>query len=523
MAAESAEAVHESKAAPAALHADALDLHSVVKSAQAISAETAFEALLARLMRIAIESAGAEAGALVLEGEGGPRVWAVRGAASASMASASETLPFAATLPAAGIPLEAAAGVPASIVHYVRRTGEPLVLAGAAIDDWLREGAEDGAHRPRSIACLPVQRQGRLSGVLYLDNGQVEGAFGPARLAVLGILAAQAAIALENARLVGGLQAEIEERRRAQERLGAALEEVERLKEDLEAENSQLRRDLIANVSHDLRTPLVSLRGYLELLAARGDGLAAAQRAECVAIALRQSEHMGRLIDELFELARLDFKGIALEREAFAAAELAADVLQKFRLAAEGRGVSLRIEAAPALPLVDADLGLIERVFENLVGNALQHTPAGGVVVLRLAHAAGGVQVEVSDSGAGIAAEDLPRIFDRFWQARRVRRGGGVGLGLAITQGIIQAHGGRIWARSTPGEGTRFFFTLPIVASDGRMLGHLAFRHRSPLGDEMLIDAVYRIFLARAAAELERLQALARLRAEPAEPAGAVS
>jgi predicted ATPase/signal transduction histidine kinase len=397
-----------------------LDLVSVLKAAQAIAAETEVGALLARLMDIALENAGAERGALVLEADGGPQVHIAD--------------PLAPALP--GRPLQQCPDLPAGVVHYVRRTGQMVVLADAAADELHGSDPYVLAQRPRSLLCLPVQQQGRLLGVLYLENRRVAGAFSAPRQRSVGILAAQAAISLENARLLA----------------------------QVEAENSALRRDLIANVSHDLRTPLVSLRGYLELLAAKGDGLDRAQRAQYLGIAVRQSERLGTLIDELFELAKLDFKGMTLQCERFALAELAADVAQKFQLEAEGRQVELRVVGAPARPcFVDADLGLMERVFENLVGNALRHTPAGGRVELRIGRDAEGLLVEVADTGRGIAAGDLPFIFDRFWRGADGPRGEGAGLGLAITRRILELHGSTIRAASDGCSGSCFSFRLPAA------------------------------------------------------------
>ena len=226
----------------------------------------------------------------------------------------------------------------------------------------------------------------------------------------------------------------------------------------------QLRSDLIANVSHDLRMPLVAMRGYLELLATRGEQLDVEERQRCVAVALRQCEHLGRLVDELFELARLDTHDIALARERFALAELASDVVQKFALVAKQQGVDLAALAGERLPLVDADLGLVERVFDNLIDNALQHTPAGGKVrlVLEAANDYRAVRVRVSDTGAGIAPADLPHVFDRHWRgAASARRTTAGGLGLAIAKRIVALHGGTLDVESELGRGTSFFFSIP--------------------------------------------------------------
>jgi signal transduction histidine kinase len=437
--------------------ADGLDLFSVLKAAQAIAGEVELSALLARLMHIAIENAGAERGALVLESDAGPLVHAIDAIAH-EWQSVEQ-----------GVALERSDSVPIGIVNYVRRTAESVVLAQAETDEQHATDPYVVRHRPRSVVCVPVQKQGRAIGVLYLEHRRAGAVFTPQRLRTLRILATQAAISLENARLVGGLKQEITERRQAQAQLGGALAEVERLKEDLEAENSYLRRDLIANVSHDLRTPLVSMRGYLELLAAKGETLDPDQRREYLGIAVRQSEHLTALVDELFELAKLDFKGMTLEREPFPFGELATDVVQKFRLAAERKRVGLHVEAAPHLPFVNADLSLMERVLENLIGNALQHTPAGGQVCVRLSAEGMRLSAQVADTGSGIPSADLPFIFDRFYRGAdgRTRTSGGAGLGLAITKRILELHDTEIRVESDAKSGTRFAFSLPLHAAPG--------------------------------------------------------
>ena len=422
---------------------DGLDLFSVLKSAQAIAGEVELGALLAQLLNIVIENAGAERGALVLEGENGLRVHA---------SDADEGMED-------GAALEQSLGVPVGIVNYVLRTGESLVLADAERDE--QHGSEPyvQGHRVRSVMCLPVQRSGRALGVLYLEHRRVAGVFTAERLNTLRVLAAQAAISLENARLFAAMKDEIAERQQAQEQLARALAEVERLRQELEAENTYLRRDLIANVSHDLRTPLVSMRGYLEVLVAKGDVLAPALRHEYLGIAVRQSEHLATLIDELFELAKLDFKGATLTREHFPLAELAADVVARFALDTERKQVALAIDAPAGLPFVHADLSLVERVLENLIGNALKHTPAGGRVSITLRAEAEQVATEVADTGCGISPAELPFIFDRFYRGNSAQRTAGAGLGRAITKRNLDLHGARIDVASDEG-GTRFRFAL---------------------------------------------------------------
>jgi len=233
----------------------------------------------------------------------------------------------------------------------------------------------------------------------------------------------------------------------------------------------RLRRELVGNVSHDLRTPLASLQGYLETLLLKDGALPASERRHYLEVAASQSERLGKLVEELFELAKLDAGETQLEIERFSMAELAQDVAQKLRLTAEQRGVHLTTTLDRAAPAVSGDLRLIERVLVNLVDNALRHTPEKGKVDLSVVAANGGVRVEVVDTGCGIETNDLPLIFDRFFRGRgegtRAASGPGktsapqgAGLGLAISKRVLELHGSSIEVDSTLGLGSSFSFGL---------------------------------------------------------------
>jgi PAS domain S-box-containing protein len=262
-----------------------------------------------------------------------------------------------------------------------------------------------------------------------------------------------------------GLVSDITQRKQAEEALRGAHAEIAELNKRLEAENVYLRRDLIANVSHDLRTPLAALHGYLETLLVKGAELSPGQRAGYLETAVRQSERLGLLIGELFELVKLDFRGFEIRPEPVQLGELAQDVLQKFRLLADSKGVALRAEIGPGLPSVHADIGLMERVLENLIDNALRHTPPGGAVRVAVAPSGERVRVRVADTGSGIPAAEIPRIFERFYRVDRSRaRGtGGAGLGLAIVKRIMDLHAAKVEVESTPPGGAAFFFDLPAA------------------------------------------------------------
>lgn len=226
---------------------------------------------------------------------------------------------------------------------------------------------------------------------------------------------------------------------------------------ELTAQDHQ-RRELFANISHDLRTPLTSLHGYLETLLLKADMLPAADRRRYLEIALGQSRKVGRLAQELFELARLEYGVVKPDKERFALPDLVQDVFQKFELAAEARRQRLVPEIAPGLPVVHADLGMIERVLTNLLDNAIRHTPEGGEIVVRLVPDGGGVRVEVSDTGPGIPRELQPVIFTRPAFASSGERGGG--LGLMIVWRILQLHGSDIRLVPRSGRGAVFSFGL---------------------------------------------------------------
>ena len=220
----------------------------------------------------------------------------------------------------------------------------------------------------------------------------------------------------------------------------------------------QQRRELFANISHDLRTPLTSLHGYLETLLLKADSLDRGDGRRYLEIALGQSRKVGRLAQELFELARLEYGVVEPDKERFVLADLVQDLFQKFELAAKARRQRLVAQIDPGLPAVTADLGMIERVLTNLLDNAIRHTPDGGQIGVRLGRDAGGVQVEVSDTGPGIPAELQPLIFTRPAFAASGPRGGG--LGLMIVRRILQLHGSDIRLVPRRGYGAVFAFEL---------------------------------------------------------------
>jgi len=232
-----------------------------------------------------------------------------------------------------------------------------------------------------------------------------------------------------------------------------------RMTAELERADQQ-RRNLTADVAHELRTPLHIIQGNLEGVL---DGVYDCSTAHIEAT-LDETRLLARLVEDLRTLSLAEGRQLVLHLETVDVGELLSDAQTSFSGQAEAGGIDVQLDVAPELPTIQGDIGRLDQVLGNLLSNALRHTLVGGVIVLRAACAPGGVQIEVSDTGAGIPAEDIPFIFDRFWKGERSRSrilGSGSGLGLAIARQLVQAHGGNIEVDSTVDEGTTFTIMLP--------------------------------------------------------------
>jgi signal transduction histidine kinase len=222
------------------------------------------------------------------------------------------------------------------------------------------------------------------------------------------------------------------------------------------------RRDLVANVSHELKTPITAIRAHLENLT---DGVEQPD-PKTLQVMLAQTERLGRLVDQLLDLSRLESGEVPMYLEVTALEPIVARVLSEISVGRAVTDVTLRNEVPPDLAAT-ADAERIHQVLYNLVDNAVRFTPPGGSVLVTATRRDDRVTVEVRDSGVGIAPEHLPRLFERFYRAdaSRSREGGGTGIGLAIARSIVESHGGRITATSEPGTGSTFIFDLPAAES----------------------------------------------------------
>ncbi|TQV70695.1 HAMP domain-containing histidine kinase [Exilibacterium tricleocarpae] len=222
------------------------------------------------------------------------------------------------------------------------------------------------------------------------------------------------------------------------------------------------RRELITNISHDLRTPLVSVQGYLETVIIKHDSLNDSEKLTYLKKALRHGKRLRKLIAELFELSRLDSNSLQPKIEQFHLLELLQDLAQDFTYQASRRNIRLSVLPPSGEFCVYADIAMIQRVLENLIENALRYTPRGGWVKVLLEEDDQQVSVHITDSGCGITSHDIPKIFDRFYRGSRLgAKDTGTGLGLAIVKRILDLHHTPIQVKSAPDRGTAFTFSLP--------------------------------------------------------------
>ncbi len=329
------------------------------------------------------------------------------------------------------------------IAGRVAQTGQPIYIPDTQQDpDYI---VFDPA--VRSLLVVPLMYKGQVIGTLNVDDDKPD-AFPPDTVRILSIAGAQAAVAIENARLFEALKERAE-------RLAQAHRELQ--------ESDRLRTEFVQNISHELRTPLTFIRGYVELLLDGVLGRLTQQQAESLLIVAERTARVTQLVDDILALQQVergDLHLVPVSLEQIAHAEV-----RSAKAMAVQEGLSLIEEYAPDLRPALGDPERLGQVFANLIGNAIKFTPGPGTITVRLANAEGAIRADVIDEGIGIAEDHLERVFERFYQVdgSSKRRFRGTGLGLAIVKEIIDAHGGTITVSSEVGTGSTFSFALPVA------------------------------------------------------------
>lgn len=330
-----------------------------------------------------------------------------------------------------------------SIAGTVFKSQEPLIVQDTGTDPRHYSGVDrDLEFETYSILAVPMIFKERPIGVLEAVNKLNHGRFSEHDVQILSTLASQAAVAIENARLVAELQ-------EANVRL---------------AELDQLKSSFIAIASHELRTPLALILGYATFLREEADDAASEQ----IDMVLQGAIQLKGLIEDMVNLSHLEAGSAELDLSEFILQDVIQRAIEAQQQFADTKSLEIRQSLPAAAICVRADLEKISIVLNNLLNNAIKFTPAGGRIQVAVRLQTGIVAVSIADTGIGIPQNELERIFNQFYQVESAltRREGGMGLGLSIARGIVELHGGRIWAESVPGRGSRFTFTLPILWED---------------------------------------------------------
>ncbi|MEG4117324.1 AAA family ATPase [Microcoleus sp. N9_B4] len=431
--------------------AGSLDLATVIKASQALSGEIVLSKLLAKLMKIAIENAGAQTGIFILEKAGNLLIEAY-----GTVDSDVEVLQT--------IPVETSQQLPISLINYVARVQENVVLNDASCEGTFTADTYIVNHKPKSVLCTPIVHQGKLTGILYLENNLTTGAFTPDRLEVLQLLSSQAAISIENARLYNDLEAanatlevKVAERTQQLQEKNIDLQKAEEL---AKAANSA-KSEFLANMSHELRTPLNGILGYTQILKRQKN--LADQQKDGLNVISQCGEHLLTLINDILDLSKIEARKMEIHLSNFHLSQFLEGLAEICNIRAEQKGISLIYEPITKLPLaVEGDEKRLRQVLINLLGNAIKFTEKGGVA-FKVGYQDGKIRFQVEDTGVGMAPEQLQDIFLPFHQVGdATRKVEGTGLGLAISRQLVQMMGGEIKVKSTLGKGSIFFFDLDL-------------------------------------------------------------
>ncbi len=446
-----------------------LDLATVMKAAQALAGEIVLDKLLTTLMRILLENAGAEVGVLILEQD------------SKLLIEATGRVDRDEITVQQSIPIETSQ-LPLSVINYVRQAQESVVLNDATREGMFATDSYILTQQPKSILCAPIVYQGKLIGILYLENNLMTGAFTAERVEVLQLLSSQAAIAIENARLYQDLATVNADLKRSHEQLedysktleAKVTERTVQLQqevrdrqraEEMAQSANRAKSEFLANMSHELRTPLNGILGYTQIC--QKDSTLSEQQQHRISIIHQCGEHLLTLINDVLDLSKIEARKMELYPREFHFDEFLQSIAEICKIKAEQKRISLLYQPLSPLPkVVRADDKRLRQVLLNLLGNAIKFTETGAIA-FKVGYDGKKMHFQVEDSGIGIAANELDEIFQPFQQVgENSRKTEGTGLGLAISRQLIEMMGGTLQVKSTLGVGSTFWFDLDLPVAD---------------------------------------------------------
>ncbi|WP_226666571.1 AAA family ATPase [Metabacillus litoralis] len=417
------------------------ELNAVYQAAQILSREVQIEQLLEKLISITISNTGATKGTILLK-----QVEDLTVVAQSNQERQQEDN----------------SGYSKSVVQYVLKTGEIVQLDYASQHAIFQEDEYIKNSKAKSIICLPIMYQQDLKGILYLENERVSHVFTEERLKFLKLLSTQAAILIDNATLYRELENKVQKRtvdlEYAKNQLIKAHEQV--------ASADERRRQLLSNISHDLKSPIASVQGYMEAIL-EGFAETEEQRNDYIRNSIVRIKSLNILINDLFDLTQLEFGHLSFSFDYVRIDRLLKHIKESFEYDVSKKGLHLhlklpQVENGLEYPLIEVDFERIKQVFTNLLTNAIKHTEEGGIelkLVLEQDH----IIIACSDTGLGIDKDDLPYVFERNFTVSTRPSMKGHGLGLSICKEIIKSHNGFIWAESELEKGTTIFIRMPIV------------------------------------------------------------
>ena len=424
---------------------DTMVLVRVLDVSRRMAELRAFDPLLVYVVDEAIKLVGAERGYLVLPRPDG-------------------TLDFRVARDRDGREVQHAQDqISTTVLNKVVQSCEPLVLHDAMSDSHFGHSQSVVALSLRSVMCAPLVSHGEAIGAIYVENRSVRGRFREEDLTPLVLFANQAAAAIENAALNDDLEARVADRTREIKEAASQLEKS--WAEAVEA--NRLRTVLLGYVAHDLRSPLHLVVAPLELLQDETLGPLNAEQKTWITRAVNAVQDALQLTNDLLDLTKIEAGGLALHPEPVAPNDLLLHVCQIVQGLRWPATVAFRTDIAPELPVICIDPIRIRQVLLNLITNAIKFTTQGSVTLhARYRPDPDEVIIGVSDTGEGILPDQIDKVFQRFQQFDKdsTRQSRGAGLGLAICRELVEKHGGRIWAESTPGVGSNFVFALPVSA-----------------------------------------------------------
>ncbi|MBI1953924.1 MAG: GAF domain-containing sensor histidine kinase [Candidatus Omnitrophica bacterium] len=311
----------------------------------------------------------------------------------------------------------------------------------------------------RCFAVVPIALNNQPSGFLLTGNNPPYPRLETGDVELLSILASEVGVAAENLELYEALKRSHDE---LEERVKERTAELARANEELTRLN-KMKSDFVSAVSHELRTPLTSIKGYASLVRAGKLGAVTKDQGERLEKIGRHTDYLSNLISDLLDIARIESGRVGMEIRKVDLARVADTVSDLLMPQLKEKNLTLKVEVPSKLPVLQADESRLQRVLINLLSNAIRFTPADGVITVSAAPGPEFLQINVIDTGLGIAPADLPKLFTEFFRAdnpvNRERKG--TGLGLTLVKRIVEAHGGKIWVNSVPGKGSTFSFTLP--------------------------------------------------------------